>query len=190
MNVQTPNRDPYAEELLVLHIVDTHQPENERQPFILDDEIDELMKPHPGPTPRGECFKYGWIRKPIVNKKVPAHALEITDLGREMMGRRKFAAQSLDAKITEEEMRMRQFRKPENQTNLPRLRALRAWLQGKQTTWARIEEPAPEAPKSAARVKTIAEIPPREERTVRQTPKPVSKSKKAPSVLVRENVEA
>lgn len=189
MTVQTPNRDPYAEELLVLHIVDTHAPASERQPYILDEEIDTLMKPHPGRTARGECFKYGWIRKPVVNKKVPAHALELTDLGREMMGRRKFAAQSLESKIAEEEMRMRQFRKPENQTNLPRLRGLRSWLRGEQKTWAMVEENPAAAPKAAVSKPVV--IPPLEERSVRRPVKTARKPAKNPSsVLVRENAEA
>lgn len=186
MNVQIASNDPRAEELLVLHIVESHVPKSERQPFILENEIDEAMKPHPGPTPRGVCFKYGWVRKPIVNKKVPADALEVTDLGREMMGRRKFAATTLDADIVNEEIRMRQFRKLEHQTNLPRLRALKAWLRGEQATWARVEDPAAPKPEPMKPEPKPAAAAP-----ARRQSRPAPKKAPAPkSVLAREPAEA
>ncbi len=177
-DTKIPDRDPYAEELLVLHIVDTYRP-TAKQPYITNEDIDEAMKPHPGPTPRSECSKYGWIRKPVINKKVRSDALELTDMGREMMGRRDFAERYLRSKIADEEQRARQFRRQEDQTNIPRLRSLLEWLTGKPAK--QIDQPANLDPHPSLAAPKQAPAAKRR----KPGPKPKAQPSTRPSVLSR-----
>lgn len=145
------DRLPLAEELYLLDLVQRYKPTKEH-PFMLAEHIDRAMAPHPGATARSECEKFGWLVRAQHTTQVPISARMVSDAGREIAGHRELATADLDKRIRESEDRAKQFKTKEEHTDLPRLRALKAWMEPAKVQAPRAAPKPKAAPKGGGSV--------------------------------------